>query len=47
MPKVSYHDSSGIERTVDLGSEPLLIGRSSECQIQTQDGLCSRRHARV
>ena len=47
MPKVSYHDSSGIERTVDLGSEPLLIGRSSECQIQTQDGLVSRRHARI
>ena len=47
MPKLVYHDSSGARGTVELGSEAALIGRATECAIQTQDGLVSRRHARV
>lgn len=47
MPKLVYHDSSGARGSLELGSEPCLIGRANECQIQTQDGLVSRRHAKV
>ncbi len=47
MPKLVYHDSSGARGTVEIGNEVVLIGRATECQIQTQDGLVSRRHARV
>ncbi len=47
MPKLVYQDSAGIKGSVELGSDPLLIGRANDCQIQTQDGLVSRRHARV
>ncbi|MCS6913301.1 MAG: FHA domain-containing protein [Myxococcales bacterium] len=47
MPKVIYQDSSGSEREFVLGSDPVLIGRAAECAIQTQDGLVSRRHARI
>lgn len=47
MPKLVYHDSSGQRGTVEMGAETVLIGRAADCQIQTQDGLVSRRHARV
>jgi hypothetical protein len=47
MPKVIYHDSEGVDRTIALGSEPVLIGRATECHIQTQDAMVSRRHARI
>ena len=47
MPKIVFHDSQGIDRTVDLGADPLLIGRATECAIQTQDAMVSRRHARI
>jgi len=32
-------------RTIVLGEEPTLIGRSSQCQVQVDDPLVSRRHA--
>ncbi len=47
MPKIVYHDSEGVEKSVELGADPIFIGRAPECQIQTQDGLVSRRHARI
>jgi pSer/pThr/pTyr-binding forkhead associated (FHA) protein len=47
MPKLIYHDSDGIDRVLNLGSEPVLIGRAVECQVQTQDAMVSRRHARI
>ncbi len=47
MPKVIYTDSQGSERTVNLGAEPVMIGRATECQIQTSDAMVSRRHARI
>jgi predicted component of type VI protein secretion system len=47
MPKIIYRDSSGVEHTQELGDEVVLIGRAPECRIQSQDGLVSRRHARI
>jgi FHA domain len=47
MPKLIYHDSDGLDKVLMLGSEPILIGRATECQVQTQDAMVSRRHARI
>src|SRR5581483_660778 len=47
MPKIIYHDSDGVDKAIVLGSDPVLIGRATECQIQTQDAMVSRRHARI
>jgi uncharacterized coiled-coil DUF342 family protein len=47
MPKLIVQEADGASRTLDLGAEPTLIGRSAECQVQTQDALVSRRHARI
>jgi pSer/pThr/pTyr-binding forkhead associated (FHA) protein len=47
MPTLTYYDFDKIERTIDLGAEPLLIGRAVECQIRTEDAVVSRRHARI
>ena len=47
MPKLIYHDSDGLDKVLLLGSEPILIGRATECQVQTQDAMVSRRHARI
>jgi pSer/pThr/pTyr-binding forkhead associated (FHA) protein len=47
MPKLVFHDSDGIDKTIPLGTDPVLIGRASECQIQTHDAMVSRKHARI
>jgi predicted component of type VI protein secretion system len=47
MPKLVYHDSDGIDKTVNLGEEPVIIGRASECEVQTHDAMVSRKHARI
>ncbi|MCA1664164.1 MAG: FHA domain-containing protein, partial [Myxococcales bacterium] len=47
MPKLIFHDSDGLDKVLMLGSEPILIGRATECQVQTQDAMVSRRHARI
>jgi hypothetical protein len=47
VPKLVYHDSDRVEKTLMLGSDPVLIGRATECQVQTQDAMVSRRHARI
>jgi pSer/pThr/pTyr-binding forkhead associated (FHA) protein len=47
MPKLVYHDTAGVAGTVEVGTQTILIGRAVECQIQTQDALVSRKHARV
>ena len=47
MPTLVYWDSDGIERMYDIGHEPVLIGRSSECAIRSEDTRVSRRHARI
>ncbi len=47
MPKLVYHDSDGIDKTLQLGTEPIVVGRASDCQIQTHDAMVSRKHARI
>jgi hypothetical protein len=47
MPKLIYHDSDGIDKVLLLGAEQVLVGRAVECQVQTQDAMVSRRHARI
>jgi predicted component of type VI protein secretion system len=47
MPKLIYHDSDGVDKSFNLTSEPVMIGRATECQLQTQDAMVSRRHARI
>jgi len=47
MAKLFYKDVSGTTGTIELQTTPVLIGRATECQIQTQDAQVSRRHARV
>lgn len=45
MPKLVFHDSDGVDKTLQLGTEPVFIGRASECQVQTHDAMVSRKHA--
>ncbi|HEY4056836.1 MAG TPA: FHA domain-containing protein [Kofleriaceae bacterium] len=47
MIPVAYVDSSGVERSYSVGREPVVIGREAGCQIQNNDGLVSRRHAKL
>ena len=47
MAKLFYRDVSGTTGTVELSAAPAVIGRATDCQIQTQDAQVSRRHARV
>src|ERR1700675_3172526 len=47
MPTLVYRDADGIDRTHVVGTEPVVIGRAVECQVQSQDPRVSRRHARV
>lgn len=47
MPKLVYHDSDQIERTFEIASDPVMVGRATECQVRTQDAMVSRRHARI
>src|SRR5437867_13294751 len=47
MTRLTYYDFDKIEKTLDLSDEPVLIGRSTECQIRTEDAVVSRRHARI
>ncbi len=47
MARLFYRDVSGTTGTIELQSTPVLIGRATDCQIQTQDAQVSRRHARV
>jgi chromosome segregation ATPase len=47
MPKLIYHDSDGVDKSFNLSADPVMIGRATECQIQTQDAMVSRRHARI
>ncbi len=47
MPTLVYWDSDGVERLHELGDQPVMIGRSSECGIRSEDTRVSRRHARI
>lgn len=47
MPKLVFRGADGVEQSLDLGADPVLIGRLDECQVRTQDAAVSRRHARI
>lgn len=47
MPTLVYWDSDGTEKSFELTLEPVLIGRSAECAIRSEDTRVSRRHARI
>src|ERR1700760_2460072 len=47
MPTLHYNDSDGIDRIVPIGAEQVLIGRATDCHIQSSDARVSRKHARI
>lgn len=47
MPSLSYVDDRGEERLVMLQGEPVVIGRSVECEISVDSPTVSRRHCTV
>src|SRR5688572_11656456 len=47
MPTLIYNDSDGVDRQLAIGADAVLIGRATECQIQSNDARVSRRHARI
>src|SRR6516165_10314551 len=47
MARLTYYDFDRVEKSLDLGNDPVLIGRATECQVRTEDAVVSRRHARI
>src|SRR5262249_25291110 len=47
MPTLLYNDSDGVDRSLPIGVEPVLIGRATDCHITSTDARVSRRHARI
>src|SRR5207237_197358 len=47
MPKIIYQDSDGIDKAFELAFDPITIGHATECEINTQDAMVSRKHARL
>jgi hypothetical protein len=45
MALLVYWDN-GVESSYIVGSEPVIVGRATECAIRTADGRVSRNHAR-
>jgi hypothetical protein len=41
-----YSDADGIDRTLAIGHEPIVVGRAQECAIRSKDPRVSRMHAR-
>src|SRR4051812_11134186 len=46
MATLVYSDVDGTDRSFALGADPILVGRSAECAIRSQDPRVSRQHAR-
>ena len=46
MATLVYSDADGVDRSFSLGAEPVMVGRSIECQIRSEDPRVSRMHAR-
>ncbi|HEX7701915.1 MAG TPA: FHA domain-containing protein, partial [Kofleriaceae bacterium] len=46
MATLVYSDVDGTDRSFSLGAEPILVGRSPECAIRSEDPRVSRTHAR-
>lgn len=48
MARLLFRDSRGNEGSVEvLPGEPVYVGRSLDCAIRSDDGMLSRRHARI
>ena len=47
MAILLYCDADGVDRSLPLGDQPVLIGRGAECTIRSEDPQVSRQHARV
>ena len=47
MPTLLYCDVDGVDRTVQIGPQPVLIGRAVDCAIRSEDPRMSRQHARL
>ena len=43
MAILHYYDSDGIDKSYELTGEPVLLGRATECTIQSSDPRVSRR----
>src|SRR5262245_60777487 len=46
MATLVYSDVDGVDRSFALGAEPVMVGRSAECAIRSDDPRVSRVHAR-
>src|SRR5262245_56716554 len=46
MPTLTYCDVDGVDRSVELGGVPVVVGRNPDCAIRSDDGRVSRYHAR-
>jgi len=46
MATLVYSDVDGTDRSFSLGADPILVGRSAECAIRSDDPRVSRQHAR-
>ncbi len=47
MPKLVYHDSDGVDKTLTLSNAPVTVGRASDCEVRTHDAMVSRKHASI
>jgi pSer/pThr/pTyr-binding forkhead associated (FHA) protein len=47
MPKLVYHDSDGVDKTLTLSDAPVTVGRASDCEVRTHDAMVSRKHASI
>src|SRR5689334_22794283 len=46
MPILVYCDVDGVDRAVELGDVPVVVGRAADCVIRSDDPRMSRMHAR-
>lgn len=47
MPHFVYQDSDGVDKTLEIGQDPVLIGRAAGCHILSNDARVSRQHAKI
>jgi pSer/pThr/pTyr-binding forkhead associated (FHA) protein len=46
MATLVYTDVDGVDRSFALGADPVMVGRSSDCAIRSEDPRVSRMHAK-
>src|SRR5262245_38962889 len=47
MPTLLYVDVDGVDRTYQIGPQPVVVGRAVDCAIRSEDPRMSRQHARI